>query len=130
MLVLDENLPADQQQLLRSWRIRFRSVGVDVATSGTEDESLIPILHRLPYPTFFTLDRDFYRQDWRHASSCLVWLDVRRREAAQFIRRFLRHPAFDTQAKRGRTVVRVHGEGLLYWRVGESSGKSAAWPKK
>ncbi len=27
MLVLDENLPAGQRQLLRKWRIRFRIVG-------------------------------------------------------------------------------------------------------
>ncbi len=31
MLVLDENLPASQQQLLRKWRIHFRMVGVEVA---------------------------------------------------------------------------------------------------
>jgi len=42
MLVLDENLPAIQRQLLRDWRIRFRVVGVDVAIAGTRDENLIP----------------------------------------------------------------------------------------
>ena len=42
MLVLDENLPAGQQQLLRERRIRFRVIGVDVAPSGTTDENLIP----------------------------------------------------------------------------------------
>ena len=30
MLVLDENLPASQRQLLRKWRIRVRAVGVDI----------------------------------------------------------------------------------------------------
>src|SRR5229473_2123064 len=61
MLVLDENLPADQQQWLRRWRIHFRVVGVDVADSGTADENLILVLHRLSRPTLFSLDRNMYR---------------------------------------------------------------------
>jgi hypothetical protein len=128
MLVLDENLPASQQKSLRKWRIRFRVVGLDVAPSGTTDEDVVPILHGLPQPTFFTLDSDFYRRDWAHAGYCLVWLDVRRREAADFIRRFLRHPRFDTQAKRMGVVARVHTEGVLYWRIGSSSARSELWP--
>ena len=66
MLVPDENLPAGQQRLLHKWRIHYRCVGVDAAKSGAQDEELIPLLHRLPHPTFFTLDRDFYRSDWMH----------------------------------------------------------------
>ena len=100
MLVLDENLPASQRQLLRKWRIHFRIVGVDVAVRGTDDEILISAFHHLPQATFFSLDNDFYRRDWAHASYCLVWLDVRRRDAAEFIRRggpptaHLRHSQF------------------------------------
>jgi hypothetical protein len=60
MLVLDENLPAEQRLLLRKWRIHFHAVGKEIAFSGTKDENLIPFLHRLSYPTFFSLDRDFY----------------------------------------------------------------------
>ncbi len=52
MLVLDENLPAAQRLLLRRWRIHFRVVGLDLAAWGTDDENLIPALHRLPQPTF------------------------------------------------------------------------------
>lgn len=123
MLVLDENLPADQWQLLRKWRIRCRIVGSDVAASGATDENLIPVLHRLPQPTFFTLDRDFFRHDWRHANYSLVWLDVRRREAAEFIR----HPMFDTQVKRMGVVARVHDGGVIFWRVGTRSPQSVSW---
>ena len=54
----------------------------------------------------------------------------RTRQAAEFIRRFLKHPAFDTQAKRMGTVARVHADGLLYWRVAESSPTSAVWQDK
>jgi len=64
MLVLDENVPADQRHSLRKWRVHFRVIGVDVASWGTTDENLIPVLHDLPRSTFFTLDRNFFRRDW------------------------------------------------------------------
>lgn len=127
MLVLDENLPADQWQLLRKWRIRCRVVGKDLAASGATDENLIPVLHKLPQPTFFTLDRDFFRRDWGHANYALIWLDVRRREAAEFIRRFLRQPEFDTQAKRMGVVARVYDGGVIFWRGGKRSPQSVSW---
>ena len=47
MLVLDENLPEGQRLWLRRWRFRFRVIGANVAFSGTKDENLIPVLHRL-----------------------------------------------------------------------------------
>ena|SRR3989442_15451805 len=97
MLVLDENVPAGQRLLLRKARVKFRVIGLDLAASATTDENLIPVLHGLSRPTFFSLDRNFYRPGRAHPDYCLVWLDVRRREAAAFIRRFLRHPKFDTQ---------------------------------
>ena len=127
MLVLDENLPAGQRRLLRSWRIRFRVIGVDVATWGTDAAALLPVLHHLPQPTFFSLDKDFYRPDWAHGRYGLVWLDVRGRQAAEFIRRFLRHPAFDSQAKRMGTIVRVQAGGLSCWSIGRRVQDSLAW---
>ena len=130
MLVLDENLPAGQQQLLRRWRIHFRTIGVAVAASGTADENLLPVLHRLPQPTFLSLDLNFYRPDWAHRGYCLVWLDVRGRDAGDFIRRFLRHPAFDTQAKRLGKVARVHADAVLYWQVGKRSPTSVLWQNR
>jgi hypothetical protein len=128
MLVLDENLPAGQRLLLRSWRIRFRWIGKEIAFSGAKDENLIPVLHGLSNPTFFSLDRDFYRRDLAHHGYCLVWLDVRGRQAAEFIRRFLRHPSFDTQAKRMGVVARVHAGGVLWWQGKQRSSRSLAWP--
>lgn len=128
MLVFDENLPASQQQLLRRWRIHFRMVGLDVASSGTKDENLVPVLHGLARPTFFTLDGHFYRPDWAHSNYCLVWLDVRRREAAEFTRRFLRHPAFNTQAKRMGVVARVHADSVTFWRLPGRRAQVLSWP--
>ena len=127
-MVLDENLPADQRQLLRDWRIRFRVIGIDVAARGTDDEHLLPVLQRLAQPTFCSLDGDFYRPDWAHSGYALAWLDVADDRAAEFIRRFLKHPAFDSQARRMGAVARVHAEGIGYWRVGSVSPISVPWP--
>lgn len=127
MLVLDENLSAGQQLWLRKWRIRFRMVGAEIAAAGDQDENLIPALHRLAQPTFFTLDRDFYRPTLAHSGYCLVWLDVRGRLAAEFIRRFLRHSRFDTQAKRLGLVVRIHDLGVHFWRVAVRREHFAPW---
>jgi len=60
---------------------------------------IIPLLHTLRRPTFFTRDHDFYKPDLCHPGYCLVFLDVAFDEAADFIRRFLRHAAFRTQVK-------------------------------
>jgi hypothetical protein len=127
MLVIDENLPASQRQLLRKWRIRFRAVGVDVATPGTQDLDLVPILHTLAKPTLFTLDRHFFRADWAHVSYGLVWLDVNDSEAAEYIRRFLRHPAFDTKSKRLGVVARVGATDIHFWRKGQSHLRIVKW---
>jgi hypothetical protein len=35
-----------------------------------------------------------------------------------------------TTAKRMGAVVRVHADGLSYWRVAQSAPISAAWPDK
>ena len=129
MLVLDENLPAAQQLWLRKWRIHFRVVGVDVATWGTPDENLLPTLRRLARPTFVSLDQHFYRAGWAHPAYALVWLDVADDRAAEFIRRLLRHPAFNTRAKRMGTVIRVNPGGLSYWCVGRSAQDSLPWPE-
>ena len=118
MLVIDENRPAGQRQLPRKWRIHFRAVGVDIAAPGTQDEDLIPVLHRLAQPMFFMLDRHFFRADWAGASYGLAWLDVANNEAADFMRRFPRHPAFDTQSKRLGAVARVGAAGVRFWRKG------------
>jgi hypothetical protein len=128
MLVLDENLPEAQCQQLRKWRIRFRIVGVDVASWGAKDENLLPVLHKLPNPTFFSLDQDFYRPAWVHHSYCLVWLDVTDDHAAEFIRRLLRHPSFDSHAKRMGLVARVHVAGVDFWRLKTRS--SVSWPNR
>jgi hypothetical protein len=118
MNILDENIPANQRQLLERWRIPVRQVGLNAGRSGMQDEEIIPFLLRHRRPTFFTRDEDFYDRRLCHAKYCLVYLAVEKHEVAAFVRRLLRHPSCRTQASRMGTVIRVSSAGLLIWRHG------------
>jgi hypothetical protein len=56
-----------------------------------------------------------------------VYLEVRPDEAAQFMRRFLRHRSFRTQAQRMGKVVRVHQGGVSVWQASMGGGQEIAW---
>jgi hypothetical protein len=107
MIVIDENFPESQRQLLKSWRIRIRQIGYEIGRKGLKDPEIIPLLLQLRNLTFFTLDSDFFKQHYCYSHYCLVFLDVNQYEAATFIRRFLKHTEFNTQAKRLGKVIRV-----------------------
>ncbi len=117
MNILDENILASQRQILRSHRVLIRQIGYDVGRKGIKDDEIIPFLHGLHRPTFFTRDLGFYERDLCHARYCLVCMAVEKNEAAAFVRRLLRHPEFDTQAKRLGAVIRVSRAGLRVWRL-------------
>jgi len=78
-------------------------------------------------PTFFTRDEDFYKPNLRHSGYCLVHLDVLPEEVAEYIRRFLRHPSFRTQAQRMGKVVRVRHSGLAWWETGAKVEHAVSW---
>ena len=107
MNVLDENIPASQRELLENWRIRSRQMGFNIGRRGEQDDEIIVFLQKLRRPTFFTRDVDFYDGRLVHVKYALVYLAVERHEVAHFVRRLLRHPALDTQAKRMGAVVRA-----------------------
>ena len=65
MNVLDENIAENQRQLLRRYRIPVRQIGSDVGRAGMTDDEIIPLLHCLSSPTFFTRDEDFYDRGLR-----------------------------------------------------------------
>jgi hypothetical protein len=52
----NENIPESQRQLLRSWRIRVQQIGHELGRPGMKDEEIIPLLHQLRMPSFFTHD--------------------------------------------------------------------------
>jgi hypothetical protein len=127
VIVLDENIPASQRQLLRSWRIRVVQVGREIARPGALDEAIVPLLRRLSRATFFTRDLRFYDAIYRHRAYCLVTLAISEEEAAFFIRRVLRHPALNTHAKRAGKIVRVTHVGLRLWELHGGSEERLAW---
>ena len=105
MNILDENILESQRQILRSRRVPVCQIGHDVGRKGMKDNAIVPLLCSLRHPTFFTRDLGFYERDLCYARYCLVCMAVRKNEAAAFVRRLLRHPEFDTQAKRMGTVI-------------------------
>ncbi|HMV51422.1 MAG TPA: hypothetical protein PLD20_30375 [Blastocatellia bacterium] len=128
MNVLDENLGERHRRELASWKIHVRQIGVELGKQGMKDRNdIIPLLHRLRQPTFFTRDHDFYHPWLRHHGYCLVFLDVKPPEAAHYIRRFLRHPKFRTQQQRMGKVIRVHEDGIRYWQVGAGESEELGW---
>jgi hypothetical protein len=72
-----------------------------------KDEEIIVLLRHGRNISFFTRDTGFYKRRLCHGSYCLVVMSVGQSEVAAFVRRFFRHPDFDTQARRMGKVVRV-----------------------
>ena len=130
MNLLDENVRDDQRTLLRQWRIPFRQIGKELSRSGIQDDNLLPLLHRLKRPTFFTQDEDFFKRHLCHPAYCLVWLNVSNIEAAFYVRRFLRLSAFRTQRQRLGKVVRVHPGGTSYYEAGRRELVKVVWVKE
>jgi hypothetical protein len=80
--VLDENILESQRQLLRSWKISVRQIGVELGRKGMADEEILPFLLTLSKPTFFTRDLGFANAESCHARRCLVVLAIGQYEAA------------------------------------------------
>ena len=59
--------------------------------------------------------------------SAIVCLEVVSEEVAVFVRRVLRHPRLNTQAKRMGTVVRASHRGLGLWRLYAQEEEMILW---
>ena len=127
MNVLDENIPNSQRQLLHSWRIRIRQIGYEVSCKGVKDKAIILLLHEIAPVTFFTRDLGFYYHYLCHANYCLVCLAVSQYEIASFVRRFLKHPAFNSRAKRMGKVVRITHGGIRFWQPHAEKEEELTW---
>lgn len=128
MIILDENILESQRQLLKSWRIRVKQIGQDIGSKGMKDrEEIIPLLQSLRQSVLFTRDLGFF--DWQlcHRRYGIVCLAVGAAEAASFIRRFLHHTRFDTNAKRIGTVARVSEVGIRLWELGADDESFVDW---
>ena len=127
MIVLDENILESQRRLLRDRRIPARQIGYDIGRKGLKDKEIITFLLGLQRITFFTLDTDFYQRLLCHPRYCLVCLDVRKHEAAVFTRRFLRHPEFNSTARRLSKVVRASSVGISVWSLHAEREEDFNW---
>ena len=128
MNVLDENILDSQRVLLRSWRIPVRQIGHELGHKGMADEEILPFLLTLSNPTLFSRDLGLCVPINVHARYSLVCLGVGQYEAAHSIRRILRHPQFETQAKRMGTVIRVRYTGLAVLRLHSDEPLRIPWP--
>ncbi len=127
MNLVDENIPLDQRDILRAWGVHCRVIGQDIAELSIGDDNIISLLHRLKLPTLFTRDEDFFKRELCHSGYALVWLDAAPAESAMFIRRFLRHPRFQTKAQRMGVAARVHHDGVQFWQRNRAALQRAGW---
>jgi predicted nuclease of predicted toxin-antitoxin system len=125
--LLDENFPDDQRELLQKFGVAVRQIGRDAGRYGTPDEEIFPLLHRLHGVTFLTHDRDFWDSSACHPSYCLVWLGVKQDSLAEYARRLLRHPQFDTVAKRMGQVLAVGPSGVTVFERHRPSPRKVDW---
>lgn len=128
MNVLDEDIDHIQRNLLIASRTHFKQIGVEIGHAGMKDrDDVIPLLHGLRNPTFFSRDHGFYKPALCHNRYCLVYLDVAFNEVADHLRRFLRHPHFRTQSTRIGKVFRVRHSGLSYWQMNLNNERYVSW---
>lgn len=115
MIILDENIFADQREQLRDRNVTVRQIGFDLEEIGLSDEEIVTVLQRLTRTTFFSRDADFFDRRLCHSRYCIVWLDVKAAEAADYAWRFLRHPTFRSHKQRLGKVVRLSPKGIVFW---------------
>jgi hypothetical protein len=128
VIILDHNIPENQAEQLRPWRIHFRQIGFDLGRPEWDDQQqILPYLHTARQATFFTRDHGFYRRRLCHSNYCLVLLTVPVLETARYVRRLLRHPVFKTRAIRQGKVVKVSADKISYWRIGHERLNSIDW---
>ena len=129
MIILDENIIDNQRRQLNSWRISVRQIGYEAGRKGMKDREIIPFLHQLNQPTFFTRVDDFYERRLCHPGYCLAYLDIRKEEVATFVRRVLRQSAFKTKAKRMGKVIRASHVGLTVWNLHAEKEEYLDWDR-
>jgi hypothetical protein len=112
---------------MEAWQLPSKQIGVDLGRKGLKDNEIVVLLRQHRNITFVTRDADFCLPVLRHPAYCLVMTNVGQNEVAAFVRRFLRHPEFDTQAKRMGKVVRASHAALVVWRPKAQSESHVEW---
>ncbi len=123
--VLDANIHELHCQALRR-RFSMVKVGDEFGYSSMSDEDIRRELHQSKQ-TFHTQDRRFCHPRHRHPTYCLVFYDVERKDFVSCVQRFLRHPRFNTRAKRMGLVVRVTLEHIEVWELHREERGIVEW---
>jgi hypothetical protein len=128
VFLLDENVFEEQRVKLIRWHFRIKQIGFNIGAKGMDDrEDIVPLLHALPKPTFFTSDLGFYDRKFCHHRHCIVIFRVNRHEVAEYIRQFLKHPDFNTHRKRMGWVVEIQKTNIKGMRVGRTDEFKFTW---
>ena len=127
MNVLDENIIDSQRQMLLDRGIAVRQVGVELGHRGMSDQEILPLLHGLSRPTFFTRDQDFYDRRLCHHAYCLVFLDVDDEQVAESVAPTLRHRELKTWAQRLGTVIRISPQSVHVGRLHAEREAELSW---
>jgi len=115
--VLDELAVIETYEQLKFWRIPIDWIGHGFGQPAMSDEQIRRMLMRSK-KTFHTRDRDYYKPIYRHSTYSLVYYEVDDPEWAYYIRCFLRHPLFNTHAKRLGKVIKVTPTHIEFWEIG------------
>ncbi len=129
MFLLDEHVLDNQLEQLVRWHIPAKKIGRNVGVKGMDDQHhIVPLMRALSKTTFFTHDLGFCGNKFCHQRYCIVVLRVDRYEAANYIRRFLKHPEFQTHKQRLGWVFEVHPTIIKGRQVGKTIEKIFRWP--
>jgi len=128
LILLDHNIPEDQVEQLRRWRIHLRQIGFEVGRPEWDDQQeVLRYLHAAKQVTFFTRDLGFFRRRLCHENYCLVVLSVPVLETAAYIRRLLRYPMFKTRARRQGKVMKISSAKITWWQKDRERLISLDW---
>jgi hypothetical protein len=124
--VLDELFDESIHEQLKARRIAIDKIGAGFGKTGWLDEHILQALHGSE-KTFHTRDHGFYRRSAAHSSYCIVYYEVPLAEMAAYIRRILRHPQFNTHAKRLGKVIKVTSQRIEFWQRDRSTKSIMRW---
>lgn len=128
MILLDHNIPQQDAEHLRHWRIHFRQIGYEVGRPEWDDQQeILRYLHKVKQPTFFTRDLGFFKYRLCHPNYCLVVVTGSVLDTASLIRRVLRHSEFKTKAKRCGKVLRLSSTNIAWWEIDKERQSYLLW---
>jgi hypothetical protein len=121
-IVLDEHLgDSEVLESLRRWISAVKIIDL-VPDETLKDDRLLQFLRRQKQPTFVTLDAGFFHKNLCDRRYCLIYcvvLHQQQNSIPGLLRQLFRLPEFKTKAVRMGSVVRVSGDQVEFWRLGE-----------